>query len=318
MTKTTCQLAVDANYEKMRFPVWGFAKIDGVRAQHFHGFLAGRSMDAFKNTALVAKFTNPMYEGFDGELTIDGRLTGDDLCSLTTGLVNRAKLKKGETELPTNAVLNLFDWLHPDVVGLKYGERYEALALYLEALDDHPLHLLPYTVINNAEEARAFAAEMSAIYEGAIFRDPEALHKSGRATEKLNDFWRDKPVSDKDCIITGFEEAQENQNEAKTNSLGRTERSSHKENKVGNGMVGTVLAVDVLSGQPIRLGPGSLKHEERIAAFNDPTLIVGHPAKYRSLDTGVQAAPRHARFVTLRARADMTPADLALVAQLGL
>jgi DNA ligase-1 len=319
MTKTTCQLAVDANYEKMRFPVWGFAKIDGVRAQHFHGFLAGRSMDPFKNTALVAKFTSPAYDGFDGELTIDGRLVGDDLCSLTTGLVNRAKIKKGETYLPTNAVLNLFDWLHPEVAHLKYGERYAALELYLDTMPgDDNLYLLPYTVIRNAEEARIFAAEMSAIHEGAIFRDPEALHKSGRATEKLNDFWRDKPVSDKDCIITGFEEAQANGNEAKVNSLGRTERSSHQENKVGNGMVGTVLAVDVLSGQPIRLGPGSMKHDFRIAAFNDPTLIVGHPAKYRSLDTGVKDAPRHARFVTLRARADMTPEDLALVAKLGL
>ena len=174
------------------------------------------------------------------------------------------------------------------------------------------------TVIHNAGEARAFAAEMSAIYEGAIFRDPLATHKSGRATEKLNDFWRDKPVSDKDCIVTGFEEAQENQNEAKTNSLGRTELSAHKENKIGNGMVGTILATDVLTGQPLRMGPGSLSHNDRIAAFNDPALLVGHPGKYRSLDTGVKDAPRQARFVTLRARADMTPADLALIAKLGL
>lgn len=319
MTRILPQLAVDANYDKMRFPVWGFAKIDGVRAQHFHGYLAGRSMDAFKNTALVAKFTSPAYAGFDGELTIDGRLTGDDLCSLTTGLVNRAKLKNGETELPTNAVLNVFDWLHPDVAHLPYGDRYKSLELYLDALqDDRKIFLLPFSVIRDADEARSFAAEMSAKYEGAIFRDPLALHKSGRATEKLNDFWRDKPVSDKDCIVTGFEEAEQNNNEAKTNSLGRTERSSHKENKVGNGMVGTVLAVDVLSGAAIRLGPGSLTHEQRIAMFNDPTLLVGHPAKYRSLDTGVKDAPRHARFVTLRSRQDMTPADLALVAKLGL
>jgi ATP-dependent DNA ligase len=307
------------DYDKARYPLWIFPKIDGVRAQHFHGHLAGRSMDAFKNTALVAKFTNAAYEGFDGELTIDGRLTGDDLCSATTGLTLRAKLKKGETELPTNAVLNLFDWLHPDVAHLTYGERYQALELYLDALqDDENISLLPYEVVNNADEARALAAKYSAIYEGAIFRDPKAKHKSGRATAKGNDFWRDKPVSDKDCIITGFEEAETNNNEAKINSLGRTERSSHKENKVGNGMVGTILATDVLSGQPIRLGPGAMTHDERIAAFNEPALVVGHPAKYRSLDTGVKDAPRHARFVTLRSRQDMTPADLALIAKLGL
>ncbi len=325
MARILPQLAVDINYNTARFPLWGFAKIDGVRAVHTEGFLSGRSMDPFKNTAINAKFAGPVYAGFDGEMTIDGLLTdetldGATLCSLTTGLMNTSKLKKHCTALPDNAVWNLFDYLHPTVVHLPYAQRYTALASTL----DHPcapphVRLLPFRVINNPEEASAFCDEMLDLgHEGAIFRDPNAMHKSGRATEKLNDFWRFKPVSDKDCIITGFEEAETNNNEKTTNSLGRSERSAHKDNKVGNGMVGTILAVDVLTGKPLRMGPGKMKHVDRIAAFNDPTLIVGHPAKYASLDTGVKDAPRQARFITLRPKADMTPADLVLVAELGL
>ncbi len=322
MSQLTVQSAVDVNYAKMRFPVWGFAKVDGVRGAHITGGLTGRSLDPFKNTALVARFASQAYAGFDGELTINGWLTrqevpeGETLCSLTTGLCNRFKLKKGETELLGNAVWNLFDWLHPDVVGLPYGERYRELESYLAELGPAHVRLLPYRVIDNIEQAEAFCIEMlDAGYEGAVFRDPKAMHKSGRTTESCNDFWRWKPVSDKDAICTGFEEAETNNNEAKVNSLGRTERSAHKGNKVGNGMVGTVLGLDVLTGKPFRCGPGALTHKQRTEMFNDPTLLVGHPFKYTSLDTGVKDEPRQARFASLRARADMTPADLALLAK---
>lgn len=327
MSNITLQLAHNIDFSKAQFPLWGFWKIDGVRAGHVRGFV-GRSMDPFKNTALNARFAAPVYTGFDGELTIDGHLTAEHLaddetlCGLTTGLCNRAKLAKGETELPANATWNLFDYLHPSIVHLPYEDRYNMLALALHETAPAHIRLLPYTVINNVEEALAFidacldgtAMDLGFPCEGAIFRDPKALHKSGRPGKRDNDFWRFKPESDKDAICTGFEEAQTNNNEATTNSLGRTERSNHKENKVGNGMVGTVLGIDVLTGKPIRVGPGKMKHDFRIAAFNSPGLLVGHPFKYASLDTGVKDAPRQGRFVTLRAKEDMTPADNVLLA----
>jgi DNA ligase-1 len=326
----TCQLAHDIDTETFKgvsFPLWGFPKVDGVRAAAVRGFV-GRSMDPFKNHALNFKFSHDLYAGLDGELTIDGLLTaeglpeGETLCSLTTGLCNRSKLKKGEECLPDNAKWNLFDFLHPDIVHLPYEERYAALCTHVlampEVLAQH-LHVLPYEVIENAEQALAFIAKcLDLQYEGAIFRNPKALHKSGRPGKRDNEFWRFKPTSDKDAVCTGFEEAETNLNEAKTNSLGRTERSSHKENKVGNGMVGTVLAIDVETGKPIRVGPGKMTHAFRVAAFKDPSLLVGQPFKYCSLDTGVKDAPRQARFITLRSRADMTPADLAIIEDLDL
>lgn len=327
MTQVTLQLAHNIDFSLAKFPLWGFWKIDGVRAGHVRGFV-GRSMDPFKNTALNARFAAPVYEGFDGELTMNGWLSADEitgfdegetLCGLTTGLCNRAKIKKGETALPDNAVWNLFDYLHPGFVDMPYGHRYEFLKINAAGVPH--VRVLPYTVINNPEEALAFidacldgtAPGLPGPCEGAIFRDPEALHKSGRPGKRDNDFWRFKPESDKDAICTGFEEALTNNNEATTNSLGRTERSAHKENKVGNGMVGTVLGIDVLTGKPIRVGPGKMPHAFRIAAFNSPTLLVGQPFKYCSLDTGVKDAPRQGRFVSLRAKEDMTPEDLALL-----
>lgn len=307
------QFAVDTVDGPRRYPVWGFPKVDGVRGGCYNEpVLTGRSLEPFKNTDVVALFSDDAHLGFDGELTLFGHVTckylgGDSLCSLTTGVTNRAKLRKGETELPADLQWNLFDYLHPDVIDLTYEQRYNALAIRLmfSPVRDR-LVLLPYEVIENEEQEAAFIQKcLDAEFEGAIFRDPKAKHKSGRATPKGNDFWRFKPTSDKDFICTGFEEAMENQNEAKVNALGRTERSSHKENLVGKSMVGTILGTDVTTGAPIRIGPGALKHDERIAIWANPAAWIGMPGKYTSLDTGVKDAPRQARFAAWRPKEDL-------------
>lgn len=317
MTQITPTLANDIDFKKARFPLMGFRKIDGVRASHFNGGLHGRSMDPFKNSAVVAKFSDPLSTGFDGEMTVNGWLhagqvpEGESLCSLTTGLMNRAKVKKGETALPTNVVWNLFDFLHPLTVGLPYLERYQRLESLFQDVDSPTHRILPFVWIHNQAEAEAFIEECLELgYEGAIFRDPEAMHKSGRADKKANDFWRHKPVSDKDAIVTGCYEAEENQNEAKTNSLGRTERSSHKENKVGKGMLGGFFATDVATGKAIKVPAGAMKHDERISVWADwiaePATQIGRGFKYTSLDFGTIDQPRQARWISWRAVEDMS------------
>ncbi len=328
MNDLTPQLAVDFDPKKAQYPLMGFQKIDGVRACHLTGGMTGRSMEPFKNKALVAKFADEVYTGYDGELTIDGLLTDEgvpldedgeiqSLCSATTGLTNRRKLRKDELVLPDNAVWNLFDLI--DSQPTPYLERYENLVATVARDKPANVYVLPFVWINNLAEAEAWIQKCADDgLEGAIFRNPKAVHKSGRAKPVENEFWRWKPISDKDAICTGFEEAMENQNEAKINALGHTERSGHQENKVGKGMVGAILGTDVKTGKPIRVGPGKSTHKQRMAWFNDPTLIVGQPFKYTSLDVGVIDQPRQARFKTLRSREDMTQADLALIAQLGL
>lgn len=323
MSQITPTLANDIDYAKARFPLMAFPKLDGVRASRFQDFLHGRSMDPFKNTSVVAKFSGPEYAGFDGEMTYNGWThanqvpDGESLCSLTTGLMNRAKAKKGEDALPDNAVWNLFDWLRPNWAGATYLERWQGLAEYVE--NSQQEGELPHVAvvywewIHTQEQAEAYIVrKLREGYEGAIFRDPNALHKSGRADKKSNDFWRHKPVSDKDAIVTGVYEAEENLNEAKTNSLGHIERSSHQENKVGKGMAGGFHATDVLSGKPIKVPCGAMKHDERVEVWQawlaDPASVVGRGLKYTSLDFGTIDQPRQARWTSWRAVEDMEKA----------
>ena len=294
------QLAIDTNFANMTYPKMAFRKVDGVRGgQYTPGQFTGRSLKPLGNKFTTAKFSMPEYEGLEGEMTLDGRLTGEELCNLTNSAVSRH-------EGYPHIVLNLFDYLHPDVINLTYLERYTALVNHLLDSVNPNIYLLPYILVSNPEEAEAFYNESLELgYEGAIYREPKAMHKSGRATAKLQDFWRAKPASDKDAIVLSVEEGQRNENPEFKNELGETTRSTLASGMVPNGMIGTLICRDVLTGQIIRVSPGKMTHLERAAWFEDQTQIVGHGIKYRSLDTGVVEAPRHARFIVRRALADI-------------
>lgn len=331
----TSAIKDEFNPDTATYPLMGFRKVDGVRAGRVHAHFHGRSLDGFKNTALNDKFAGPEYRGFDGELTIggsindaqlkamiaDGRIVTDEpessLCSLTTGLTNRAKLKKGELALPSNAVWNLFDLLDESTLDLPYLERYSLLQQRVSAHQPPDAQVLPFVWIKNAAEARAWIIEcMELTYEGAIFRDPKALHKSGRATASKNDFWRYKPASDKDAIVVGFEPEMANNNVATLNSRGHTERSAHQENKVAKAAVGVLLCYEIELDRVVRIPAGAMTRKQREAAFADPALILGHPVKYTSLDVGVVDEPRQARYKEHRSWADLeklTPEQRARV-----
>ena len=305
-------------------PVMGFRKIDGVRAGRIHPHFHGRSLDGFKNTAINAKFAGPEYHGFDGELTINGILTSialdrlieagqlvvDDptssLCSLTTGLTNRSKPAKGETELPSNVVWNLFDYLTEETRELEYLQRYECLVAYVETAKPAHVRVLDFVWIHNEKEAQDWIDDcMVKGYEGAIFRNPRALYKSGRAKAAQGDFWRYKPVTDKDAIVVGLEPAMANNNAATTNSRGRTERSSSKAGKVAKAQIGVLLCYDPKRDAVIRVPAGCMRIAYREKAWADQSLVLGHPIKYSSLDHGEKDEPRQARYIEHRSWADL-------------
>lgn len=291
------QLAIDTCFTDMTYPKMGFPKIDGVRGCHITGSFTGRSLLPLGNVYTTKLFSDPKYAWLDGEMTLEGRTTGPELCNSTNSAVAS---HKGEPHV----VLNVFDYLHPDLMDKPYLLRYMEME---KLVADLPfVKIIAFRTIDSAEEAEAYYNECLELeYEGAIFRDPRAVHKSGRATAKLQDFWRAKPTSDKDAIVLRVEEGQRNENPEYKNALGETTRSTDAAGMVPNGMVGTLVCEDVKSKQEIRVAPGKMTHDERKAWFDDQTQIVGQGIKYRSLDTGTKHAPRHSRFIVRRTLADM-------------
>lgn len=292
-------LACDYDEAKLRFPVIGMPKIDGVRGINLDGTLTGRSLKKHANKFTTARFSKDWFVGIDGELAA-GDWTSPSLCRDTTSAVNRIE---GEPDV----VWWAFDLLDAENIGKTYIERYEALEMRVQGLNLPYLKIVPMTLLDSLEDLQAFEADcIEQGFEGVILRDPQGLHKSGRATVKVGAYMRIKRFSDAEAEVLSIVEAMQNNNEAKTNELGRTERSTHQENMVPKGMVGSLICRDLTSGETITVGAGDMDHAERKYYFDNQSEIVGQIIKYKSFRHGVKNLPRFPTFIAIRSREDMS------------
>ena len=310
-------LAEDAILDAVRFSCGTQPKIDGVRALNLSGTLTGRSLDPFKGFGITEYFSRPEFMGLDGEMILgDKPNCTDRLCSLTTGAMGRFK---GVTEMP-DLTWWVFDWVTPVSTGHSYEERYARLSAKVSALDHPRIKLVPMTIVHSREHLdRVIAHNAASGFEGTIIRNLAAPHKEGRATQAGQQLWRVKPWGDFEILVTGITEGEINGNAAKTNSLGRTERSSAKAGMVPNGQVGSIQGTlvkdfhDPITGKllfakglSITAGSGKMTVEEATAYFEDPTKIVGHFAKIKTMTHGVKDLPRFPTYESHRLPEDMS------------
>jgi DNA ligase-1 len=312
-------LAEDADLANVKFPCWAQPKIDGVRALNLNGTLTGRSLDPFEGFGITEHFSRPELIGLDGEMTLGNKPNCDQrLCSLTTGAMGRFK---GVTEM---ADLHwwVFDLITPDTIDLVYADRYQLLHQTVRDLEygNCKIHIVPYVNCDTlAQLQHAVAGFFEDGYEGTIIRNPQALYKQGRATKKNQELWRVKPWADAEIRVTGITEGQMNANEAKTNTLGRTERSSAKAGMVPNGQVGSVQGTlladfhDPITGRllfgkglPVTVGSGEMSVVEATRYFREPHLIIGHVVKFKHMTHGVKDLPRFPTYMTHRLVQDMS------------
>lgn len=308
------QLASDADLSKIQFPIIGMPKIDGVRAMNINGTLTGRSLDPFEGFGITEYFSKPEFQHLDGEMILGSDPASTErLCSLTTGAMGKFK---GVTEM---ADLHFFTFDYLKDPTAPYWERLVLLEAAVLTLNHPRIHMVPHTKLHNKEELDAFISKcFEEGYEGAILRNPNAPIKEGRPSKKLQEYMRVKPWMDSEMLVTGITEGEENQNEAKVNSLGRTERSSAQAGKVPNGMVGSLqgtLIADVCdpftgkllfpAGLEITISKGHMTQEEAKHYFNNPHDIIGHIAKFQHMTHGIKDLPRFGGFISKRLPQDM-------------
>ena len=142
-------------------------------------------------------------------------------------------------------------------------------------------------------------------YEGVILRDPNSMYKHGRSTAKEGGLLKVKRFEDGEAGILAVEEQMHNGNEATTNELGRTQRSSHKENKVPMGKLGALVCKDLVTGIQFSIGTGFTDKLRKDMWAHRDTLI-GATVKYKSFKIGVKDAPRHPVFLGMRDVDDMS------------
>lgn len=315
MTKP--MLATDWDEAKLRFPLIAQPKIDGVRGLNMHGGLTGRSLKLFKNRYTGRFYSQDFFKGFDGELAA-AEETHPDLCRLTTSAV-------GTIAGEPFTLWWLFDYITPETVSLPYLARYGKLEDTINELqlrpDCHPwaghLRLVPMKLIHTLEELLEYDAEnLDCGYEGTIIRDPHGKHKQGRSTVREGGLLRIKQFTESEAEVLEIVQGESNQNEAQTNELGLQFRSSHQENMVPNGLVGSLTCralatvedrgrVVIQEGQVITVSPGNMPHDLRRYYFENQHELVKKIIKFKFFPKGIKDKPRFPTFVTIRAPEDM-------------
>lgn len=295
-------LCCDYDESKLKFPLILMPKIDGCRGINIDGKFTGRSLKPFKNKYITEKMSKEEYIGFDGEVAAD-IWTSASLCRDTTSALNSIK---GEPQV----TWWVFDCIHPKVIDMPYKERLAAATTLIVALrvntPTEQIQVVPWEMVYSVEEVEAADAKFLAQgFEGTILRDPNGMHKSGRATAKEGSYMRIKRFTDAEAVVLSIDEAMKNNNEAKVNELGRTERSSHQENLEAKGMVGSLICKCLETGETITVGAGAMDHAERTYYFENQSEIIGKTIKYKSFRKGVKNLPRFPTFLSIRAVEDM-------------
>ena len=271
-------------------------KLDGIRCMIQNGIALSRSLKPIRNKYIQAVLGGlEVFDGLDGELIV-GDPTAHDVYRTTTSNVMRST---GTPDF-TFWIFDLFN--HP----YTYSSRqYEIYSIDPTGIQPH-IKVLKSVSIFNINEMHAYEQFcLGQGYEGIILRDPNSGYKHGRSTAKEGGLLKVKRFEDGEAGILAVEEQMHNGNEAKTNELGRTQRSSHKENKVPMGTLGALVCKDVVTGIQFNIGTG-FTDEVRQQLWWSRDRLIGQTIKYKSFKIGVKDAPRHPVYLGMRDELDMS------------
>lgn len=308
-------LADDWDEERQRYPVLAQPKIDGVRGLNLFGQLTGRSLKPFKNKHVTRMFSHSALLGLDGEFAAQDE-RHPDLCRLTTSAL-------GTIDGEPFVLWYLFDYVTAQTKDMAYWQRRTLLEQYVQHLHlvipevAQRLRIVPTHECSHAAVLNHFDSMwLEQGYEGSILRDPMGPHKSGRSTVKEGWLLRIKRFRDAEGVVTGLTEGETNLNEAKTNALGLTERSTHQANMRPNGMVGTLevrLLQDVelgdktiRAGELITVSAGKMTEGERKHYWALPNAIIEKTIKFQYFPKGVKDKLRFPTFQSIRMPEDQS------------
>jgi DNA ligase-1 len=272
-------------------------KLDGIRCIVFDGVAYSRSLKPIPNKFIQAyvKHHWEMLDGIDGELIVGDKNAPDVFNQSTSGVMR--------IECEPDFTFWVFDRWSPKVTWL---ERYAGL-VNLDRDDRLPLRVevLPHYSISCDEQLDEFEAEMLAQgAEGVMIRDTDAKYKCGRSGTKTPELQKVKRFVDNEFQIIGWEPKYTNTNEAKTNELGRTERSTAKEGMVALDTMGSLILCNS-KGDTFSCGSG-MTDAIRADLWQRRETLMGQLAKVKYFDVGTgYNVPRFPVLVGIRHKDDM-------------
>jgi DNA ligase-1 len=282
-------LAKDGDPSNISYPVAVQDKLDGIRASVVNGRLLTRTLKLVQNKEIQAALGRPEFEGLDGELIV-GDPTAKGCMQATSSFV-MAPNKTGEAW--TYWVFDKWDEAAlPYYAGFEGNSRFRTLFNMREGWPSN-VRLLGVHIAQCQERLDDYeAAALVQGHEGVIVRALDAPYKFGRSGKK-GPLLKVKRFIDFEAEVIGVFEKNHNANEAVTNLLGRTERSTKKDGMIGTGTLGGLILVAVNGpheGQTFRCGTG-FDAQQRIDLW-EAGNIDGRIAKIKSFPIGVKDLPR--------------------------
>ena len=271
---------------RLIYPQLVSPKLDGIRCIIHEGRAVSRNLKPIRNRYIQDQLWG-LPDGYDGELIVGSPTEGNVLNRTTSGVMSA----EGHPEF----MYHVFD-NHKHMLG------FEGRLMLIKLNMSHPRlvlveHRMVHSVTQFEEAEREFLAQG---YEGIMSRLPHGQYKHGRATNTDQLLHKYKQFVDGELLVTGIREGNRNDNEATRDALGELTRSTHKNNMVPNGMVGTILGTDLKTGQQLEVSPGRISHDMRKFYWENPHRIVGSIGHYRYFGYGNVAAPRFATWQAFR------------------
>lgn len=284
--KVKPMLAVEADLDSIRFPVFVDRKLDGIRALVKDGEVVSRSLKPIRNKHVQRLFSH--LEGYDGELIV-GSPTASDVFQVTTSGVM-------STEGEPDVTFHVFDlWNHPE----DFHTRNAILAAMNEEgkEGDHVEVVKGDMGYTREDVLRLHEQYIEEGYEGTMLRSPEQPYKFGRSTKKSQHLLKLKNFVDDEFVVVGFKERLHNANELTTNALGYAERSGHSENKIPMGTLGSLILEN--GDDTFDCGTG-FDDKTRQWIWDNREDLVGKLVKVKYQTVGVKDKPRFPVYLSFR------------------
>lgn len=276
----------------IKYPVYASFKLDGIRAVIFNGVALSRSLKPIPNKHIQqwAKANAEVLEGVDGEFIVGSPMQETVFRDTTSFVMSHDKVQD-------------FTFYAFDVVTTEpFVDRLNALKR--KVLPDNTI-VLKQVLITSSTNLEAFRTDVVAMgYEGVMIRLPGGKYKYGRSSVKEQILLKMKLFKDEEFEIIGYECKYHNSNEAKTNELGRTSRSTSKDGMVALDTLG-VLYLRTPDGKEFGCGSG-FDDKTRDELWSVRDSLKGQLATVKYFDVGGYETPRFPVFKGIRSTIDLS------------
>ena len=276
-------------------------KYDGVRCLVINNIVCGKSLLPIVNKNIQSLYGNEKYEGLDFEIIVthNGVYNPVTCCNETVSYTNSE-----DTIIEHKCIL--IDDIH--LREKQFKHRLEFLDILVMQKPD-VFSLPDYITITSIEQLLAYEEDILTLdNEAIIIRNPHLEYKEG-VSSKEGELLRLKRHISEEAIIEDILPANTNNNEAKINLLGHSERSTAmaglvQKDEVGKLLCRTVKDIhDPWSGRLIIkkdslciIATGAMTKEDKINIYRDREQYIGRMIKFKSFPKGTKNKPRLASF----------------------